>query len=231
MMRRWHAQSQSARFRSSVLSATRWISRLPTSLLTFGHPRHRAPQRLSFRAGTTGCTGLMSWLCVSRRIGQRAVEDRAQELDWLGKRLFAASPDATLRRQHDSLRENRSRLVGRYEAAIVRARGAKPRLLQGGLMQQSPALAVQRSSQRPCLPSDNAWRPPRMTGLQNLSHRIALLGRALNSVSPLATLDRGYAIVQGCRWQGAHGCIRRQTTGMKYVHDCQKVNWWPMSQR
>jgi len=28
-----------------------------------------------------------------------------------------------------------------------------------------------------------------------LQHRVALLGRALHSVSPLATLDRGYAIV------------------------------------
>ena len=31
--------------------------------------------------------------------------------------------------------------------------------------------------------------------LSGLNHRVALLGRALHSVSPLATLDRGYAIV------------------------------------
>jgi exodeoxyribonuclease VII large subunit len=33
------------------------------------------------------------------RVGQRALEDRAQELDWLGKRLLAGSPAATLRGQ------------------------------------------------------------------------------------------------------------------------------------
>jgi exodeoxyribonuclease VII large subunit len=31
--------------------------------------------------------------------------------------------------------------------------------------------------------------------LSELGHRVALLGRALHAVSPLATLDRGYAIV------------------------------------
>ena len=32
--------------------------------------------------------------------------------------------------------------------------------------------------------------------LSELNHRLALLGRTLHSVSPLATLDRGYAIVR-----------------------------------
>ncbi len=82
------------------------------------------------------------------RVGQRAVEDRAQQLDWLRKRLIAGSPSATLRRQCESLREKRRRLS-------IFARHA----------------------------------------LTTTGNRIALLARALNSVSPLATLDRGYAIV------------------------------------
>ena len=81
-------------------------------------------------------------------MGQRAVEDRAQQLDWLRKRLIAGSPSATLRRQRESLREKRRRLS-------IFARHA----------------------------------------LTTTGNRIALLARALNSVSPLATLDRGYAIV------------------------------------
>jgi exodeoxyribonuclease VII large subunit len=32
--------------------------------------------------------------------------------------------------------------------------------------------------------------------VSDANHKISLLGRALNSVSPLATLDRGYAIVK-----------------------------------
>ncbi len=82
------------------------------------------------------------------RVGQRSVEDRAQELDWLARRLIASSPAATLRRQSDRLRENHRRLFSGVRIAVADA-----------------------------------------------GHRIALLGRALNSVSPLATLDRGYAIV------------------------------------
>ena len=82
------------------------------------------------------------------RVGQRAVEDRAQQLDWLRKRLVAGSPSATLRRQRESLREKRRRLT-------IFARHA----------------------------------------LTTTGNQIALLARALNSVSPLATLDRGYAIV------------------------------------
>ena len=127
------------------------------------------------------------------RIGERKVQDRAQELDWLGKRLVAASPKATLRRQHDNLRENRSRL-----AAIMRTRLLEMRnntqALSGELLQQSPALMVQRSI------GQLATLQQRLGGsahdaLSDVAHRIALLGRALNSVSPLATLDRGYAIV------------------------------------
>ena len=62
-------------------------------------------------------------------------------------------------------------------------------------MQLSPALAVQRSiahlaTLRQRLASGSH------ESLSELNHRVALLGRALHSVSPLATLDRGYAIVR-----------------------------------
>ena len=127
------------------------------------------------------------------RIGERKVQDRAQELDWLGKRLVAASPKATLQRQHDSLRENRSRLAAIMRTRLLEMRNST-QALGGELRQQSPALMVQRSI------GQLATLRQRLGGsahdaLSDVSHRIALLGRALNSVSPLATLDRGYAIV------------------------------------
>ena len=128
------------------------------------------------------------------RIGQRAVEDRAQALDWLGKRLVAASPDATLRRQHDSLRENRSRLAAAMKQQLLKLRGSTQEL-RGELMQQSPALAVQRSLSQLAALTQRLSSASHDT-LTDLEHRVALLGRALHSVSPLATLDRGYAIVR-----------------------------------
>jgi exodeoxyribonuclease VII large subunit len=127
------------------------------------------------------------------RIGERAVTDRAQELDWLGKRLMSASPEATLRRQHDGLRENSARLAAALRHRILELRG-ETQALQGELMQQSPALAVQGLiGQLAALRQRLATAThDKLTGME---HRVALLGRTLNSVSPLATLDRGYAIV------------------------------------
>jgi len=128
------------------------------------------------------------------RVGQRALEDRAQELDWLGKRLMASSPAAILRRQSDSLRENRGRLTAAIRQQLLEQKNA----LQGAnsaLLRQSPALSVQRSiarleqlSQRLATATSNA--------ISDVGHRLAVLGRGLHSVSPLATLERGYAIVK-----------------------------------
>jgi exodeoxyribonuclease VII large subunit len=142
------------------------------------------------------------------RIGERAVEDRAQELDWLGKRLVASSPAATLRRQHDSLRENRARLAAAMRRRILELQNDS-QALRGEVMQLSPALAVQRSigrlaemRQRLAAGSNEA--------LSDVTHRLALLGRALHSVSPLATLDRGYAIVKD-----AQGKVLTEAAGTK----------------
>ena len=128
------------------------------------------------------------------RVGQRALEDRAQELDWLGRRLVASSPAATLQRQGDSLREHSGRLSSAIRQQLLEQ---KNRLQETSaeLMKLSPALSVQKS-----IGQLQQLRQRLATSTRNrvsdASHRIALLGRALNSVSPLATLDRGYAIVK-----------------------------------
>lgn len=128
------------------------------------------------------------------RVGQRVLEDRAQELDWLGRRLLASSPAATLQRQRDSLREN----SGRLNAAIRQQLLQQKNTLQetsSELMKLSPALSVQRSIARLQQLRQRLATSTR-SRMSDASHKIALLGRALNSVSPLATLDRGYAIVK-----------------------------------
>jgi len=83
------------------------------------------------------------------RLGQRAVEDRAQSLDWLGRRLAQASPAAVVERSI-------ARLAGLRQRLNVSARET----------------------------------------VSDVSHRLELAMRGLHSVSPLATLDRGYAIVE-----------------------------------
>ena len=105
------------------------------------------------------------------RLGQRAVEDRAQTLDWLSRRLFQGSPQATLRRQHAKLREIQHRLGAAMREGALRQRprlsSLRQRLISGG---------------------------QRM--IAGAAHRLKLAARGLHSVSPLATLERGYAIVE-----------------------------------
>jgi len=128
------------------------------------------------------------------RVGQRALEDKAQEFDWLTKRLIASSPAATLQRQRDSLREQSGRLSSSIQQQILRRR-YRLQTTSAELMKLSPALSVQRS-----IGQLDQIRQRLATAARNkvseASHKLALLGRALHSVSPLATLDRGYAIVK-----------------------------------
>ena len=105
------------------------------------------------------------------RLAERAIEDRAQTLDWLSRRLVQTSPQRTLLRQHERLQEMRRRL-----AAAMREDFLEQRPLLAGFSQRLNA-AMQ-------------------TALANTRHRLELTMRGLNSVSPLATLDRGYAIVE-----------------------------------
>jgi len=83
------------------------------------------------------------------RLGQRAVEDRAQSLDWLSRRLAQASPTAVVERSI-------ARLANLQQRLVISARET----------------------------------------VSGMSHRLELAMRGLHSVSPLATLDRGYAIVE-----------------------------------
>lgn len=104
------------------------------------------------------------------RVGERAVEDRAQQVDWLSARMVNALRRQLLSRRHDV------------------------QTLRGELLQLSPAVSVQRSIGR-LASLQQRLAAGAHKSLSGLDHRIALLGRALHSVSPLATLERGYAIV------------------------------------
>jgi exodeoxyribonuclease VII large subunit len=108
------------------------------------------------------------------RLGERAIEDRGQTFDWLSRRLLQASPQQTLMRQHERLREIRRRLAGAMRENF---------LLQGprfSSLWHRLGNAVHNA-------------------VSQSEHRLALAARGLNSVSPLATLDRGYAIVEDAK--------------------------------
>ncbi len=128
------------------------------------------------------------------RVGQRALEDRAQQLDWLARRLAASSPAATLQRQHVALREQSGRLSAAIRQHLME-QNAHLQVMTARLIQRSPALSVQRSISQLTALRQRMAASARST-IAAAEHRVALLGRTLHSVSPLATLDRGYAIVK-----------------------------------
>jgi exodeoxyribonuclease VII large subunit len=114
---------------------------------------------------------LASWASRIGRLGVRALETRGQTLDWLSRRLLQSSPQATLRRQEAALRALSHRL-----GAAIRQRVLEQRPRLGSLWQR-----LVGSGQR---------------NVATANHRLQLAMRGLHSVSPLATLERGYAIVE-----------------------------------
>jgi exodeoxyribonuclease VII large subunit len=129
---------------------------------------------------------------ISRQ-GQRTLENKAQAVDWLNRRLLRASPAARVARQQDRLREN----IGRLAAAMrhdLHTRDSRLSTLHKTLLQVSPAIRVERAINRAAqLRQRLAAAGRRHIG--DADHRLRLTARALDAVSPLATLDRGYAIV------------------------------------
>ena len=103
-------------------------------------------------------------------LGERAVDEQAQTLDFLTRRL-----STTMQRQL---------LYYRQQVQYI----------QQTLVQQSPAMRVQRSMAQLTNLQQRLSVAARGT-VARLDHRLQLAARALHSVSPLATLDRGYAIV------------------------------------
>lgn len=139
---------------------------------------------------------LRQLVTTSSRIGQlarRYLEDRFQEIDWLGKRLTQSSPAATVARQGDRLRSLRQVLIGtiRHDLSIRRRNIDDT---QARLLQRSPAMDVQQSMRRMSALEQRLESAGR-SRIDHLQQRLKLAGRTLESVSPLATLQRGYAIV------------------------------------
>ncbi len=124
---------------------------------------------------------------------QKRLADDRRGLDWLDRRLGQQHPGARLRQQAQRLDEleQRARLALGHHQAHARGRWAE---LHARLQQHSPA---QRLAQ---LHTRNTTLNQRLhNGLQHrLEHhrqQLAGLSRALHAVSPLATLERGYAII------------------------------------
>lgn len=137
----------------------------------------------SLRATQSRLANLMGKTLVNRR----------QKLMWLEKRLEQQHPAQRLNQRRQRLDEMELRLV-RAQRALLRHRQASSENLLMQLYRHSPRQTVQRYSDRHTQLSQRLTLAMQ-NNLDRLRQRLASTSRALDTVSPLATLSRGYAIV------------------------------------
>ncbi len=126
-------------------------------------------------------------------LGRRYLEDHYQELDFLSRRLSRSSPAMIVTRQIDWLKNLRQVLIGAVRHDLVRRSRALELVLMR-LLQRSPAIKVQYSVQT-LAELNQRLKSSGTASVERLAIRYRLAERALHSISPLATLERGYAIV------------------------------------
>jgi len=126
-------------------------------------------------------------------LGRRYLEDRAQTVDWLARRLAQSSPAATVARQKDWLKNLRQILVASVTHDLA-ARKHRLEAMRSRLLQHSPAIDVRQQVHRLATLRQRLGAAA-AAALDRRSIRLRLAERTLASVSPLATLERGYAIV------------------------------------
>ena len=115
------------------------------------------------------------------------------EVSWLVKRLKQAHPGQRLRDQAQRLDGLEQRL-GRALGAAMAAARSDLAAGEASLMQLNPAGNIRQLGLRLAAVNHNL-EGAMQRRLESCRHQTAELGRALNAVSPLATLGRGYAIV------------------------------------
>ncbi len=142
---------------------------------------------------------------ATRRIQQQLGTSR-QRLGWLEQRLARCHPGQTLRQRAQRLDdlENRSRLAMRSYFNNLHSSLHK---LHAALQQHTPRHRIHRTElQRQAIAA--RLRSAMNIQLAARQRRLALACKALDTVSPLATLERGYAIVSRA---GEHVILRQAT--------------------
>lgn len=112
---------------------------------------------------------------------------------WLQRRLAQLHPGVQLRQRAQRLDELEQRLIRLVRSGLGVRRQTLAQLATE-LRQHSPALRVANASRRLDVARTSMERLVRQT-LEQRGKRLAVASRTLDAVSPLATLERGYAIV------------------------------------
>jgi exodeoxyribonuclease VII large subunit len=139
-----------------------------------------------------------AWLSRLHRIEGRLVQrmqqqlrHRRQQLDWLGKRL--KHPGRRLQENAQRLDEMEMRLALAWRH-LARHQRARMEMLQARLERHRPTLRL-RQLQQSQQDLSHRLQQAMQQQLKQCRLRLAAQSHALETVSPLATLGRGYAIV------------------------------------
>ena len=146
-----------------------------------------APDQLEWQRSLVGLSARLA-LQMRRRLG-----NAFQAFDWLSRRLNQCSPASRLRQQSERLRDLTRALAGAMRHDFTR-RGRLLDQICSRVLAGAPLRRLERTSRRG---ADLQTRLLHLGPLpvERLRMRLRLAERALQSVSPLATLTRGYAIV------------------------------------
>lgn len=128
-----------------------------------------------------------------RQCWQRRLQHNEQRLQWLRGRLERQHPGLRLRQHQQRLDELENRLLREWQHGL-RHRRARLQQIQESLRRHAPAvrLATLQTQTRELQRRLNAAMD---RTLERQRQRLGSVGQTLHAVSPLATLERGYAIV------------------------------------
>ena len=133
---------------------------------------------------------------ISRKLNAliiRAINNRHQTLDWFNKRLTQSSPQVIVKRQIEQS-INLQRVLKSSMKNFLILRGRKIDKLTSRCIQSSPSQSLQKQIMRFEAIKQNIHAKGKKL-IEDNQNRLRLVSTSLNNVSPLGTLDRGYAIV------------------------------------
>jgi exodeoxyribonuclease VII large subunit len=133
---------------------------------------------------------------LRRRLQQgleRRMTQASQRIIWIERRLGQLHPGVQLRQHAQRLDELEQRLIRTVEHRLARHRSLIAQL-SANLRQHSPALMVATGYRR-LENASGVLRTVMSQQLQKWRHRLHVAAGTLDVVSPLRTLQRGYAIV------------------------------------